>query len=71
MKRLENFKIQLIIVMATQVIASVVLFSIGLQQSALVSLAVIIVNMLIVIWIMMYMEKEKKTMDLDISRVLG
>ena len=71
MKRLENFKIQLIIVMAAQVIASVVLFSIGLQQSALVSLAVIIVNMLIVIWIMMYMEKEKKTMDLDISRVLG
>lgn len=71
MKRLENFKIQLIIVMAAQVIASVVLFSIELQQSALVSLAVIIVNMLIVIWIMMYMEKEKKTMDLDISRVLG
>lgn len=71
MERLENFKVQLSIVMAAQVLAAIILFMVGLQQTALVIAGVVLVNILIIIWIMARMEKEKKTVDLDISRVLG
>ena len=71
MERLENFKLQLIIVMVAQLLAAIILFMCGLQQIALIVAGVVIVNILIVIWIMARMEKEKKTTDLDISRVLG
>ena len=60
MERLENFKLQLIIVMVAQLLAAIILFMCGLQQIALIVAGVVIVNILIVIWIMARMEKEKK-----------
>lgn len=71
MERLENFKVQLIIIMITQLLAAIILFMVGLQQIALIIAGVVIVNIFVCIWIMAHMEKEKKTVDLDISRVLG
>ena len=60
MERLENFKLQLIIVMVAQLLAAIILFMCGLQQIALIVAGVVIVNILIVIWIMARMEKEKR-----------
>ena len=52
MERLENFKLQLIIVMVAQLLAAIILFMCGLQQIALIVAGVVIVNILSVIWIM-------------------
>ena len=71
MERLENFKVQLIIVIAAQVLAIVLLFMFNLQQIALIVGGVVLVNVLIEFWIMTRMEKEKKNTDLDITRALG
>lgn len=71
MERLENFKLQLSIVMAAQLAAALILFLIGMQQIAWIVAGVVVINVLIVFWIMARMEKEKKNVDLDISRVLG
>ena len=71
MERLENFKVQLIIVIAAQVLAIVLLFMFNLQQIALIVGGVVLVNVLIEFWIMNRMEKEKKNTDLDITRALG
>ena len=60
MERLENFKVQLIIVIAAQVLAIVLLFMFNLQQIALIVGGVVLVNVLIEFWIMNRMEKEKK-----------
>ena len=60
MERLENFKLQLIIVMVAQLLAAIILFMCGLQQIALIVAGVVIVNILIVIWIMARMEKERR-----------
>ena len=71
MERLENFKVQLIIVIAAQVLAIVLLFMFNLQQIALIVGGVVRGNVLIEFWIMNRMEKEKKNTDLDITRALG
>lgn len=71
MERLENLKLQIIIVMAAQALACIVLFMIGMQQISLIVGGVVVVNICVVVWIMARMEREKKTTDLDISRVLG
>ena len=62
---------QLIIVIAAQVLAIVLLFMFNLQQIALIVGGVVLVNVLIEFWIMNRMEKEKKNTDLDITRALG
>ena len=71
MERLENFKVQLIIVIAAQVLAVVLLFMFDLQQIAFTVACVVLVNVMIEFWIMNRMEKEKKNTDLDITRALG
>ena len=71
MERLENFKVQLVIIMGAQLLATAVLFLVDMKQIALIVACVVLVNILVSIWIMAKMEKEKKTVDLDISRVLG
>ena len=62
---------QLIIVIAAQVLAIVLLFMFNLQQIALIVGGVVLVNVLIEFWIMNRMEKERKNTDLDITRALG
>ena len=60
MERLENFKLQLIIVMVAQLLAAIILFMCGLQQIALIVAGVVIVNILIVIWIMARWKRKKR-----------
>lgn len=52
MERLENFKVQLIIVIAAQVLAVVLLFMFDLQQIAFTVACVVLVNVMIEFWIM-------------------
>ena len=50
MERLENFKVQLIIVIASQVLAVVLLFMFDLQQIAFTVACVVLVNVMIEFW---------------------
>ena len=59
MERLENFKVQLIIVIAAQVLAVVLLFMFDLQQIAFTVACVVLVNVMIEFWIMNRMEKRR------------
>lgn len=72
MDRLENFKIQIAIIVFAQAIALFVLSIVGIPGVQIVPLAILLVlNTLIIIWIVLRFQKDKEFRDIDISRILG
>lgn len=72
MDRLENFKIQIVIVVLLQVLALVALYSVGFDNVNMVPMVILLVlNIMIIIWIITKFQKEKEQRDIDISRILG
>lgn len=72
MDRLENFKIQIAIIIFAQVIALIVLNLADIDGISIVSMAVLlIINIMIIIWIVIKYQREKDQRDIDISRILG
>ncbi len=71
MDRLENFKIQIIILLIAEAILNGLLYVLNLIPMAMAFTASLVFNVIIIIWVMVRYERDKKHRDLDISRVLG
>lgn len=72
MDRLENFKVQIAIIILAQIVALLALYFAEIPGVPVLPMAVLlIINMLIIIWIVMKFQKDKETRDIDISRILG
>ena len=72
MDRLENFKVQIVIIVLLQVIALFALYAVGFDGVVMTPMVVMLVlNVLIIIWVMMKYQNDKSQRDIDISRILG
>lgn len=72
MDRLENFKIQIAIVIFAQVVALIALNVANIDGVSILSMGILLViNIMIIIWIVMKFQHEKSQRDIDISRILG
>lgn len=71
MDRLENFKIQIAIILFGEVIIVALLFLVGWNLAAILLAIALAFNTLLLIWTMGRYEKDKKHRDIDISHVLG
>lgn len=72
MDRLENFKVQIIIIVLLQVIALFALYAVGFEGVVMTPMiTMLILNVLIIIWIIMRYQNDKTQRDIDISRILG
>lgn len=72
MDRLENFKVQIAIIILAQIVALIALNLAKIEGISIIPMAVLMVlNILIVTWIVMKFEREKEQRDIDISHILG
>lgn len=71
MDRLENFKIQLGIIICAEIILNILLYVTKLTMAAMILSACLVLNVFLLLWTLYRYEKDKKNVDLDISRVLG
>lgn len=72
MDRLENFKVQIAIIVFAQIVALFVLYMADIPGVQLLPMAILLVlNILIIVWVVMRFQKDKIAKDLDISRILG
>lgn len=72
MDRLENFKIQIVIVVLLQILALLALYYVGFDNINMIPMVVLLVlNIMIIIWIMTKYQGDKEQRDIDISRILG
>ncbi|MEG0314819.1 MAG: DHH family phosphoesterase [Erysipelotrichaceae bacterium] len=71
MERLENFKVQIGILIIAQVLSVVVIFILGYTGLGYGIAAYLIIDIAIVVWIMYRFEQDKTIRDIDISRILG
>lgn len=72
MNRLENFKIQIGIIICIEIIAVFTLYISGIEGINFLWMGLLLaLNILIIIWIITKFQKDKEILDLDISRVLG
>ncbi|MEG0330054.1 MAG: DHH family phosphoesterase [Longicatena sp.] len=72
MDKLENFKVQIAIIILAQVVALLILFVANIDGMPILPMVILLViNILIVIWIVLRYQKEKEERYIDISRILG
>ena len=71
MDRLENFKIQIIIILATEAVLNGLLYFFGFSSMGIVFTACLLFNAMLIVWVIVRYERDKKNRDIDISRVLG
>ncbi|MEG0410066.1 MAG: DHH family phosphoesterase [Erysipelotrichaceae bacterium] len=71
MERLENFKIQVSILVLAQVVALVLMYLIGMRDIALCLFIFLVINIIMIGWIFLHFSLEKQNRDIDISRILG
>ena len=72
MDRLENFKVQIAIIVILQILALISLYSVGFNDINMVPMVVMLVlNIAIIVWIMVKFQKDREQRDIDISRILG
>ena len=69
MDRLENFKIQIIIILAAEL--NGLLYFFGFSSMGIVFTACLLFNAMLIVWVIVRYERDKKNRDIDISRVLG
>lgn len=71
MERLENFKVQVGIIIFAQIIALAALYLVGFHQSAIMLTIFLAINIALITWIMYRFQNDKQKRDIDISRILG
>lgn len=71
MERLENFKVQVGIIIIAQIIALIVLYLAEFTQIAIALAIFLVINIALIIWIMYRYQDDKVNRDIDISRILG
>ncbi len=71
MDRLENFKVQVGIIVFAQIIALVALYLASFHQFAMVLSIFLAINITLIVWIMYRFQNDKQKRDIDISRILG
>ena len=71
MEKLENFKVQVGIIMFAQLVAIIGFYVTGFENVAKALFCFFIINLAIVMWVFMRLEKDKLNRELDISRILG
>lgn len=71
MDRLENFKIQIIIILAAEAVLNGLLYFFGFSSMGFVFSACLVFNAMLIVWVIVRYERDKKNRDIDISRVLG
>ena len=72
MEKLENFKLQLVILLASELIILGLLYMLGIDIFfVLIMFLVILFNVILVVWTITRYDREKKSNDEYISRALG
>ena len=72
MDRLENFKVQITIILIAEAAALFVLYMAGIPGLQIIPMAILLVlNILVIIWIVLKYERDKEQRDIDISHILG
>lgn len=71
MDRLENFKIQIGIIIIAESVLAAFLFLAGFTSAAIIFGICVVFHSIIIVWTILRYEKDKKNRDIDISRVLG
>lgn len=71
LERLENFKVQIGILVLAEVTAVIMFQLSGMELSSTLLWLMLIVNVVMVIWIVYRFQNEKESRDIDISRILG
>lgn len=71
MNKLDNFKIQISIIVIVQAMIIGAIYFIGWKQFVIPLAVMLLINILIIIWTMVTFQKEKEKHDIDISRILG
>lgn len=72
MDKLENFKIQLAILLVCEILILGLLMLLQVDIRVIIMMAMVIAfNILIIVWVMIRYDREKKTCDQSLSRILG
>ncbi len=72
MEKIENFKIQLIILLIFEVLIIGLLAMLGVNLIVIFMMScVILFNVFLVVWIMIRYDRENKNRNLDLTRILG
>lgn len=71
MERLENFKVQVGIILIAQIIALIVLYLANFIAIAIALAIFLAINIALIVWIMYRYQDDKANRDIDISRILG
>ena len=72
MDRLENFKVQIAIIIFAQVVALFVLYMAGIPGVQVLPMSILLIlNIMVIVWIVMRFQRDKMAKDIDISRILG
>ena len=72
MDRLENFKVQIAIILIAEAAALFVLYMAGIPGLQILPMTILLIlNILVIIWIVLKYERDKEQRDIDISHILG
>ena len=72
MDRLENFKVQIAIILIAEAAALFVLYMAGIPGLQILPMTVLLIlNILVIVWIVLKYERDKEQRDIDISHILG
>ena len=71
MERLENLKLQIAVIVIAEIVMLLVMYLVGFQETVKPLALFMVFNIVVVIWILYSLQKEKENRDIDISRILG
>ena len=72
MDRLENFKVQIAIILIAEAAALFVLYMAGIPGLQILPMTILLIlNILVIVWIVLKYERDKEQRDIDISHILG
>lgn len=71
MERLENLKLQIAVIVLAEIVMLFVMYIVGFQETVKPLALFMVFNLVVIIWILYSMQKEKENRDIDISRILG
>ncbi len=71
MERLENFKVQIGILILAEIAAMATFQLSGMELHAWMLWGILLLNIMMVVWILFRFQSDKEVRDIDISRILG
>ena len=72
MDKLENFKLQLVILLACEILILGLLAILGMDFNFVLMMAGVVgFNVFLVIWVMIRYDRDKKSRDQNLARILG